>query len=191
MRFAPRTHGTRCVHGPCPPPDAHFAHSTKLLPFRPSFKQLSTPPLDPSSDSAGRYLLQPAAELRHGQRQRHVPNVWGASMIERHSKMSGSLPHTLLIPSTTSRLLLTLQGAMSFDQPLKLDTSSVTDMTDIFAARSAHTRLAAFPAHHRTFTRFKCAVCSSASAGCRLVVRYQQAADQLRLDGKPRVRPVR
>ena len=144
-----RTLRARCVHRHHPPrPPASIPACAALH--------------VPLCDSAGRVGVQPAAELRHVQRHedaRHVSGapptrvpcppvsdrILGARCVHRHrpprprasipgsrapwSRPRVSLSIYLSIP--VSRVV-TRQDATAFNQPLTFDTSSVTDMSQMF-----------------------------------------------------------
>ena len=104
-------------------------------------------------DSAESVGLQPAAELGHVQRHTHGPHVQSAlracpglpafSRAEPCMPLEPPSPHFLSppdphpAPHRMHALLSTRQGALAFDQPLSLDTSSVTRMDHMFRVRSA------------------------------------------------------
>ena len=91
-------------------------------------------------DSAVHVGLQPAAELRHLQRHKHERNVLRALRACPASSLhSWVLPTRCLCPARRPSSYASLsgrQGASAFNQPLSLDTSSVTNMQNMFYVRS-------------------------------------------------------
>ena len=97
-------------------------------------------------DSAERASVQPAAEFRHVQRHEHVRNVYRAlrtvpSLVgsSLHAACAAAARKTSLparMSPSQHAFLLTRQNARAFNQPLSFDTSSVTDMSDMFRVRS-------------------------------------------------------
>ena len=101
---------------------------------------------------AGGVGVQPAAEPRHVQRHRHAVDVSGAlpcvpcpqppqsgppcCLRHRppHPTLPPACPHAAPPPMLS---LFTRQRASAFNQPLSLDTSSVTAMGWMFSVRSA------------------------------------------------------
>eukprot|EP00964_Phaeocystis_antarctica_P102552 scaffold67892_cov48-Phaeocystis_antarctica.AAC.1 len=96
--------------------------------------------------SAGRVGVQPAAELRHLQRHGHEPHVPGALHACSAPNLQSSLHCTLdavapaCWPAPSPRTVCppfdSRQFASAFNQPLSFDTSSVTNMFNMFYVRS-------------------------------------------------------
>ena len=101
-----------------------------------------------SLDSAGSVGVRPGAESRHVRSHNHVrhvlcapdaPNprrVFPCKPLEPpspHAPLPSPCLH--LAPCTSYVLVSTRQGALAFNQPLDLDTSSVTDMRGMFLVR--------------------------------------------------------
>ena len=124
-----------------PPPDA-------LPPPRRACRSSSYAPLP---DSAVRFDVQPAAELRHVQRHKHEKHVFGATRVPCTQPPQLGPPSTLLAPpphphppasrlacrSSSDASLLNWQQATAFNQPLSFDTSKVTNMYGMLDVRSA------------------------------------------------------
>ena len=154
-----------CVRSaPCPAPNLHRAHPGRPPPSRP----LPRPAPRPAGArpapyalsfclSAGSVGVQPAAELRHVQRHNHVLDVPGALFacalppISSRSLACALLTYPRCPPPHAPRPALrappyictpsdSRQGASAFNQPLSLDTSSVTTMYLMFYVRSAPCR---------------------------------------------------
>eukprot|EP00964_Phaeocystis_antarctica_P034498 scaffold19637_cov48-Phaeocystis_antarctica.AAC.1 len=101
--------------------------------------------------SAGRDGVQPAAELRHLQRHEHAVHVLRAlrPMPCPQSAVEPSPARRLrrgrppfhhpgrTSPSTACPPFDSRQSASAFNQPLSFDTSSVTDMLNMFTVRSS------------------------------------------------------
>eukprot|EP00964_Phaeocystis_antarctica_P153865 scaffold122303_cov48-Phaeocystis_antarctica.AAC.1 len=115
---------------PRPPPSRLPVHTSPRFMCRPC-------------DSAARGGVQQAAELRHVQRHKHGRHVRGACPRPRTS--SRALPCMRLAPAhrahrplasrptprpASCAVLVTRQDTREFNQPLSLDTSSVTSMED-------------------------------------------------------------
>ena len=107
----------------------------------------------PPFDTAGRVGVQPAAESRHIQRHKHAHHVLGAHLLPARALSSRAFPlHTASTaaaprppPSPCPRLAprfvcppVEWQYSSAFNQPLSLDTSSVTTMRSMF---TVHTRV--------------------------------------------------
>ena len=106
----------------------------------------------PPFDSAGRVCVQPAAQLRHVQGHEHGRHVRSAlrACPGPHSLESGpprarrlrrrhpapSRSRAVPLPTSHARLS-TRQYALAFNQPLSFDTSSVTNMHNMFDYASA------------------------------------------------------
>jgi len=131
-----------CRHHTPGPPASRLAH---LLPPR-----IACPPFD----SAVRVGLQPAAELRHLQRQGHelhvlcalraCPQALGRAIPVHAACVPPPHPRPSRLPARTSPsphrmwpLPSTRQQASAFNQPLSFDTSSVNTMLRMFYVRSA------------------------------------------------------
>ena len=143
---------------PCPPSlqaACAAAAPRPLPPPGPHLAPLRMPSLFDSVEGGG---LQPAIELRHVQGHNHETDVLRAlaardlapsleSGLSRAcmplAPLSPAAPSCL--PARTSPrasyvlLSSTRQQASAFNQPLSLDTSSVTDMTKMLEVRSART----------------------------------------------------
>ena len=119
----------------------------------------------PRFDSAASDSLQPAAEPRHVQGHRHALHVLGAHRtcplppaFSRPPPMHAAcVPAASGPPRLPARIsprigalcpLSTRQDAVAFNQPLSLDTSSVTDMNFMFFVRSAYGPTALRPNLH-------------------------------------------
>eukprot|EP00964_Phaeocystis_antarctica_P070614 scaffold43012_cov49-Phaeocystis_antarctica.AAC.5 len=106
----------------------------------------STSPLVayPPFDSAASIGVQPAAEPRHVQRHNHAGHVLCAPAMRPvvPFPLTPRLRPAAALPSPCSRghrstsSFLTRQSASAFNQPLSLDTSSVTTMFGMFAVRT-------------------------------------------------------
>ena len=109
-------------------------HPQVLLPTRTSPLFLCFP-----FDSAGRVGVQPAAEFQHVQRHHHVQDVSSAPRAcppaSRHFPTPSCLPARISPSSYAS--LWTRQSASAFNQPLRFNTFSVTNMVSMFWVRSA------------------------------------------------------
>ena len=114
------------------PPPHRDLPASRLAPCPTSF-------VCPPFDLAGRRQLQPAAELRHVQRQENGTNVQGENSarasfaqtpVEPSRARWHAAPHQP--PRTASFLLDSWQGASAFNQSINFDMSSVTDMARMF-----------------------------------------------------------
>ena len=143
--------GLHPVHAAAPP----LAHA---LPGR---NYPASPIACPPFDSAASDIVQPVPELRHVQRHGHERHVHGALHAcpdpqpsvrltpacrcrLRRRWPTQALPRftrAALAPHCMPALLSTRQQAYAFNQPLSLDTSSVTDMSQMFFVRPAYTAL--------------------------------------------------
>ena len=139
------------VHASCRAATTHPRPSR--LPARTSSPRIACPPFD----SAARVGLQPAAELRHLQRHDHGLHVqralracpWppspepGLFPVLHAACRAATTPQALPPPGShlsfpaSHALPSTRQYASAFNQPLSFDTSSVTNMWNMFWVRSA------------------------------------------------------
>ena len=144
----------------------------------------------PRFDSADRERVQPAAELRHVQRHGHERHVLhGAlrpcpappSLESRvlYPCMPLALPPPHTFPDIISRNTNPIPyqggffglGTSAFNQPLSLDTSSVTDMNGMFYVRSGracpgpHSNRSGPPGSHHTSPRIVSPIFDSAGRG--------------------------
>ena len=201
----------------------------------------------PPFDSAGRVCVQPAAQLRHVQGHEHGRHVRSAlrACPGPHSLESGpprarrlrrrhpapSRSRAVPLPTSHARLS-TRQYALAFNQPLSFDTSSVTNMHNMFDYASAFNQPLSFdtsmvtdftymfyvrsplappaphaplvgpaplcmllsarlphtPSHRSSRSSPRSACPPFGSAGHALLLRREQAAHSLRLEGQPGLR---
>lgn len=126
MQFAPSPLCTRCVH-----------HDRSSPPASKRELQLAPHRVPCARPSAGRASIQPEDRIyRHVQSHGHERHVRGARPPVRPlcpqicAESRPPPPCPACDPSGT-------QGASAFNQPIKFDTKSVTDMSDMFEVRAS------------------------------------------------------